>query len=154
VTSTSFAMCTLTVCFLSLSTTSIAVDILIEQTDGLHLNHFGLRLCYLITAEQCLGMLFSREINLVRTLVGLSAVSKYWCIVELCTRSTTRMSKQWLLSTQLSTQSLLINLLPLLQNLHQHPVLLVTKVWSFSSFVLWSVWCGSSSTSVMAVTFR
>jgi hypothetical protein len=87
-------MCTLTVCFLSLSTTSIGVDILIEQTDGLHLNHFGLRLCYLITAEKCLGMLFSREINLVCTLVGLSAVSKYWGIVELCIRSTTRMSKQ------------------------------------------------------------
>ena len=66
----------------------------------------------------------------------LSAVSKYWDIMELCTRSTTRISKQWLLSTQLSTQSLLLNILPLLQNLHQHPAI------SYKSVVIFFLCCG------------
>ena len=50
--STSCAMCTTTVCFLSLSTTSSGLDSLIEQTDGLHLNLFGLRLSFFLTADQ------------------------------------------------------------------------------------------------------
>jgi len=57
-------MCIPTVCFLSLSTTTTGLDSLIEQTGGLHLKHFLLKLCCLLTAEQCvLGMLFSMESN-------------------------------------------------------------------------------------------
>jgi len=126
---------------------SLHLDSLIEQTDGLHLNQFWLRPYCLLTAEQCvLGMLFSRENNLVSTPVRLSAVSMYWGIVELCIKNTALMRKQCLLSTQQSTQSLLLTL-------HQHPLLLVTKLWWFFSFVLCCVPCGSSWRSAMAATF-
>jgi len=101
------------------------LDSLIEQTGGFHLNQFWLRPCCLLTTKQCvLGMLFSRENNLVSTPVGLSVVSMYWGIMELCIRNIALMKKQWLLSTQQSTQSLLLTL-------HQHPLLSVTNCGDF-----------------------
>ena len=112
---------------------SLHLDNLIEQTGGFHLNQFWLRPCCLLTTKQCvLGMLFSRENNLVSTPVGLSVVSMYWGIMELCIRNIALMKKQWLLSTQQSTQSLLLTL-------HRHPLLSVTKLWWF--FPLCSAVC-------------
>ena len=54
--------------------------------------------------------------------VELCVVSMYWGIMELCIRNIALMKKQWLLSTQQSTQSLLLTL-------HRHPLLSVTKLW-------------------------
>jgi hypothetical protein len=55
-------------------------------------------------------MLFSLESNLVSTSVGLRPVCMYWVSFELFIRNTAAMLKQWLLSTQQSTQCLPLNL--------------------------------------------